>query len=143
MRRERKSAKIHGRDPWHFGCTQARVTQEGATMMGYTAADTQGTRARLASAMLFRGLSPQALDEIARAAQIRTRAEGAHVLSQGEEGDALFVIASGRAKVVLFGENGREVTLSTLGPGDFVGEMAMLASVPRSANVVALEPMTL
>ncbi len=99
-------------------------------------------RIQLIRSPLFRGLPPAALEEIVKMAQPRTRAMGTLLVSQGEGGDALFVIAAGRAKVVLFGESGREVTLSTLSAGDFVGEMAMLSSVPRSANVIALEPLT-
>ena len=55
----------------------------------------------------------------------------------------MFVIAQGRVKVALFGENGRELTLSELKPGDFFGEMSLLDNRPRSANVVAIDDATL
>lgn len=65
------------------------------------------------------------------------------VFSQDDPGDAMFVIARGRVKVVLYGESGREVVLSVFRAGDFFGEMALLDNLPRSANVVTLEASTL
>jgi CRP-like cAMP-binding protein len=65
------------------------------------------------------------------------------ILMQGDPGDALFVIASGQVKVVLIGDDGREVILSVLGSGSFFGEMALLDDDPRSAHVVAMEDATL
>jgi CRP-like cAMP-binding protein len=96
-------------------------------------------RALLAQSALFRGVSPQALDDLVRRLQVRSRPAGSVLVAQDEPGDALFVIAQGRVKVALFGENGRELTLSILQPGDFFGEMSLLDSRPRSANVVALD----
>ena len=100
-------------------------------------------RALLTQSSLFHGLDPSALDDLTRRLQVRTRRAGALLVEEGEPGDAMFVVLEGRAKVVLFGENGREVTLSLLGPGDFFGEMALLDGAARSANVVADEAVTL
>jgi CRP/FNR family transcriptional regulator, cyclic AMP receptor protein len=58
---------------------------------------------------------------------------------QGDRGDALYLLASGQVKVVLIGDDGREVILSVLGSGSFFGEMALLDDEPRSAHVVAME----
>jgi CRP-like cAMP-binding protein len=96
-------------------------------------------RGILAASPLFRGCSAPALDDLIRRLQVRTRPAGSVIVAQDEPGDALYVIAQGRVKVALFGENGRELTLSLLGPGDFFGEMALLDSRPRSANVVAVD----
>lgn len=65
--------------------------------------------------------------------------ENTLVFNQEDPGDSLFVICSGRVKVVLYGEGGREVTLASFGKGDFFGEMSLLDDMPRSANVVTLE----
>lgn len=99
-------------------------------------------RALLATSALFRGCSAAALDDLVRRLQVRTRTAGSVLVAQDEPGDALFIIAQGRVKVALFGENGRELTLSILQPGDFFGEMSLIDSRPRSANVVALDDTT-
>lgn len=99
-------------------------------------------RAIIAQSALFRGLPAAALDDLARRIQVRTRPAGTLIVAQDEPGDSMYLLASGRVKVALFGENGRELTLSLLQPGDFFGEMALLDSRPRSANVVALDDAT-
>jgi CRP-like cAMP-binding protein len=100
-------------------------------------------RALLASTAIFRGCSAAAIDDLARRLQLRTRPAEALIVAQDEPGDSMFIIAAGRVKVALFGENGRELTLSELKPGDFFGEMSLLDNRPRSANVVALDDATL
>ena len=49
------------------------------------------------------------------------------------------MIVEGRIKVTILGDDGREVILSVLGPGDFFGEMALLDNEPRSATAIAVE----
>ena len=49
------------------------------------------------------------------------------------------MILDGRIKVTILGDDGREVILSLLGPGDFFGEMALLDNEPRSATAIAVE----
>ena len=99
-------------------------------------------RPLVAQAAIFRGASPAAMDDLLRRMQVRTRPAGTLIVAQDEPGDAMFVLAQGRVKVALFGESGRELTLSELKPGDFFGEMALLDSRPRSANVVAIDDAT-
>jgi len=66
------------------------------------------------------------------------------VVGEDEPGDALYVVARGRVKVVLYGESGREIILRVFRrPGDFFGEMSLLDGEPRSASVIAIEPSTL
>ena len=99
-------------------------------------------RALIAQAALFRGVSQAALEDLVRRLQIRTRTAGTLIVAQDEPGDAMFILAQGRVRVALFGENGRELTLAMLQPGDFFGEMALIDSRPRSANVVAVDDTT-
>ena len=61
------------------------------------------------------------------------------VFFENEEGDSFFMILEGRIKVTILGDDGREVILSMLGPGDFFGEMALLDNEPRSATAIAVE----
>jgi ATP-binding cassette subfamily B protein len=62
---------------------------------------------------------------------------GSVIVSEGDEADAYYVLASGRARVVKKGENGGEVTLSVMRPGDGFGEMGLLRQERRSASVRA------
>ncbi|RPI41017.1 MAG: Crp/Fnr family transcriptional regulator, partial [Betaproteobacteria bacterium] len=61
------------------------------------------------------------------------------ILSEGDETDSLYIIVSGRVKVFLSDDAGKEVVLGTQGPGDYFGEMA-IDGRPRSASVMTLEP---
>lgn len=99
-------------------------------------------RASIAKVTVFKDLVPSAVEDLARRVQVRRTPGGGSILAQDEAGDALFIIMSGRVKVVMFGDNGREVTLAVLRPGDIFGEMSLFDGRARSANVVALEPAT-
>lgn len=61
------------------------------------------------------------------------------LFNKGDEGDSLFVINSGRVKVFTYDQQGNEVVLNQVGPGEIIGEMALLDYEPRSAGIVALE----
>lgn len=56
---------------------------------------------------------------------------------QGDDGDALYVVASGRLRVVSLTPDGAETLLAELGAGETVGEMAVVSGEPRSATVYA------
>jgi CRP-like cAMP-binding protein len=64
------------------------------------------------------------------------------LFSKGEKGEALFVINSGLVKIVTEDSQGSEVILNQLGPGEVIGEMALLDNEPRSAGVIALSETT-
>lgn len=65
---------------------------------------------------------------------------GVRLLHQGEPGDKVLVIERGRAKVSYVTGAGRELVLRFCGPGELVGELAVLDGGPRLSSVVALEP---
>ncbi len=100
-------------------------------------------RAGIARAPMFQSLPLHAIEDLTQRVAVRRVRAGGVVVSQDEPGDALFVILSGRVKVVIFGENGREVTLSLLRPGDAFGEISLFDGEPRSANCIAMEPTSL
>lgn len=100
-------------------------------------------RATIAKAPLFTSLPPAAVDDLTQRIAVRRVSAHGTVVSQDEPGDAMFIIMSGRVKVVLFGENGREVTLSILRPCDGFGEMSLFDGKARSANCIAMEPTAL
>jgi len=70
----------------------------------------------------------------------KSLSKGSLLFSQGDESEGLFIIKSGRAKVFISDENGKEMLIAILGPGEVVGEIASLDGQTRTASVVALEP---
>jgi len=86
-------------------------------------------------------LAPEELAELRRKAQVRNLPRQALVVSEGDRTDSLYIILSGKVKVFL-SEDGRQVTLRQLGPGDYFGEM-VLDEGPRSASVMTVEPCSL
>ena len=97
------------------------------------------TTALLQKVSIFAGLPAEELADLAARMRPRSADAGTVIVSQEELGDALYVIAAGKFKVVLYGETGREIILSMLRVGEFFGEMSLLDRQPRSANVVAVE----
>jgi CRP-like cAMP-binding protein len=85
---------------------------------------------------LFVELSPDDLKQIADIAREQVYSDGALICREGEEGDELFVLAAGQVRVVKH-SNGAEKVLATRKVGDFIGEMAIVESVPRFASVRA------
>ncbi len=95
-------------------------------------------RGLLRGVSIFADLDPAALAALERLAEVRDFRAGSVILSQQDPGDALFVLISGKVKVVLYGDSGREIILSIFkAPGDFFGEMSLLDNEPRSATVIA------
>ena len=92
---------------------------------------------------IFSPLDPVTLRDIYRRMSIKRWYGGAIIVGQEEPGDTFQVVVKGQTREVLFGENGREMTLSTLGPGGFFGAMSLLDGKPRSANVVAVDDVVL
>ena len=88
----------------------------------------------------FEGLSDEQIGLLTNRAAVRTYSKGAIIVSEGDEGNSLFLIQSGSVKAFLSDENGREVVLSTQGPGEYFGDLALFDDEPRSASVMALEP---
>jgi len=91
----------------------------------------------------FTQLSDRELDVVRAVATEKTYPKNAVVLTEGEMGDSLYMIQSGKVKVFIGDEEGREIILKILGPGDFFGEMAMMGDGRRVADVVATSPITL
>jgi len=88
---------------------------------------------------LFAHLSEAEIHRISQITRKKTYPKNSVIVFENDPGDALYVVDSGEVKVVLTGEDGREVILSVLGQGDFFGEMALIDNMPRSANVIAME----
>jgi len=95
--------------------------------------------AALSRVPFFAVLPPPELDRVASALRIKRFARGAVIVSQGDDTDTMYVIVSGRTKVCISDDEGKEVIVSLLGPGDFFGEMSLVDDHPRSASIEALE----
>ena len=90
----------------------------------------------------FTQLNDRELDVVRAVATEKTYPKNAVVLTEGEMGDSLYMIQSGKVKVFIGDEEGREIILKILGPGDFFGEMSMIDKQPRSASVTTIEAST-
>jgi len=86
------------------------------------------------------GLGAGEADALARRGTVRTFARGQALCHAGQVADRVLLLRSGRVKVSAATVFGREVVLAFRGPGELVGELAALDGAPRSATVVALEP---
>jgi len=61
------------------------------------------------------------------------------IIKAGDPTDSLYIVIAGRIKVQMSDDEGKEVILAVLGPGDFFGEMGLLDGAPRAASVVTTE----
>jgi CRP-like cAMP-binding protein len=92
-------------------------------------------RERIASHAFLAGIPDDELDAVASAASEREFASGETLISEGDFGHCLFLVEEGTADVSVDG-----TSVGRVGPGDVVGEVAVLASGRRTASVVAASP---
>ena len=126
----------HDPDTWIRQCAEfAKGALEGGTMT-----HTLTTKVPLVERViflrkvpLFEALRPQELEPIAAVAEEEDFSEGELLAARGEPGDTLYVIVDGQVQVLGAGEQ----ELAILGPGDFIGEMAVISSKPRAASLLA------
>jgi CRP/FNR family cyclic AMP-dependent transcriptional regulator len=90
----------------------------------------------------FTSLNDRELDVVRAVAAEKSYQKNAVVLTEGEMGDSLYMIQSGKVKVFIGDEDGREIILKILSTGDFFGEMSMIDKQPRSASVTTIEAST-
>ena len=86
-------------------------------------------------------LADATLAQIAAGGITRAFPKNTVLIHDGDVGDSLYVILSGRVKVYASNEEGKEVVIDFHGPGEYVGEMS-LDGAPRSASVMTTEPTT-
>jgi CRP-like cAMP-binding protein len=97
----------------------------------------------LATVPLFSGLEEIELQRFAELTREKFYPRGSVILFENDPGDSLFVVREGRVKVVLVGEDGREVILGVLGVSEHFGELSLIDDRPRSAHVIAMEDSSL
>ena len=93
----------------------------------------------LATIPLFSRLDEVELARFADVTREKHYPKGSVILFEDDPGDSLYVVREGRVKVVLVGEDGREVILGMLGVGEHFGELSLIDDQPRSAHVIAME----
>jgi CRP/FNR family cyclic AMP-dependent transcriptional regulator len=101
--------------------------------------DSAERRQALAKTQLFQALQPADLDAILARAIVKRVLRGEMIRRRGDPGTGMVIIVSGRVRISLVSEDGREVTLTVLGPGEVLGEMTLLDGGDCSADATAQE----
>ena len=91
----------------------------------------------LRSIPLFQNLEPSKLKLLAFTSERLTFQEGQALFHQGDMGDAAYLVVKGAADVVIEGPDGNEIIVAHVGRNAFVGEIAILCDVPRTATITA------
>lgn len=100
-------------------------------------------RDALMTSPFFAHMKPAELDELIASSTERRAARGALIFSKGDPGSFMMAVLTGHVRVGSISLEGREVTLNVIGPGEIVGEIALLDGKPRSADAVAAEDTTM
>jgi CRP/FNR family cyclic AMP-dependent transcriptional regulator len=87
----------------------------------------------------FLHLNEAALRELTPRGVARDFRKNTVIVNEGDDTNALYVVLSGRLKAFISGDDGREIVLDTIEPGDYFGEL-VLDGGPRSASIINLEP---
>ena len=87
---------------------------------------------------LFRRFAAEDVAALSEIAVDKRWASGATIFQRGDEGDGMIVVTEGQVRLSLLAHNGREISLKHAGPGEIVGEIALLDGGPRSADATAL-----
>lgn len=87
----------------------------------------------------FKELSDDATAAVAGKATVRRYTSGESIMRKGDPADSFFVILEGHLKIVTTDGKGDEIIINKVGPGESIGELALVDDRPRSAGVVALD----
>jgi len=89
---------------------------------------------------LFACLKEKEIQSLASHAVNKSYPKNTIIMNEGDDTTSMFMIFSGKVKAFLSNEDGKEVILNIMGPGDYFGELALLDPAPRSASIMTLEP---
>jgi len=92
----------------------------------------------LARAGLFQGVAPEASEALAGSLTYSDHTRGDAVFTEGEQGDTLFIVLSGKVKIGRRAADGRENMLSVMGPSDMFGELSLFDPGPRTATATVV-----
>ncbi len=93
----------------------------------------------LAGVALFEGLTPKQWHQLNESLYGRIFPAGTSIITAEQPGEVVYVILRGAVKITSDQADGTRVILAILGPGDIVGEMSLIDSAGRSANVITIE----
>ena len=94
----------------------------------------------LAAVPLLESASPGQVERLAEVSFPRHLKRGQVLVREGQASDLLFIVLSGRLKVMVASSRGEALGIAVVGPGEVLGEFGAIDRQPRSANVEAIEP---
>jgi CRP/FNR family cyclic AMP-dependent transcriptional regulator len=89
---------------------------------------------------LFANLEETEVNQLVDQSSFKNIRKNTIILSAGDKTDSIYIIDTGKVRAFRDNEEGRQITLNTLGPGMMFGELAAMAEVPRVASIESLEP---
>ena len=96
-------------------------------------------KALLANSELLSGLDDEMLDRLLSMTVTRKLTKNETLFVKGDPGDSVYGVQEGKIKIVTTSPNGKEVTLNIIEEGQFLGEIAMLDGMERTADAIAME----
>jgi CRP-like cAMP-binding protein len=92
----------------------------------------------LARSGIFQGVEPDAAESLAKELEYIETRKGEILFSEGEPGDSLYIVLSGKVKVVRRAADGRQNLIALMGPSDMIGELSLFDPGPRTATATAV-----
>lgn len=102
----------------------------------------EGVQDTLARAGIFQGVDPTAVSALIADMETVTFPRGTTIFDEGEPGDRLYIIVSGKVKLARHAPDGRENLLSVMGPSDMFGELSIFDPGPRTSSAVCVTEVT-
>jgi tetratricopeptide (TPR) repeat protein len=115
----------------------AERRRKAGTALTEQASDDTEELKELQASSLFASFERETLVQILASTKLRSYDEGDIIVTEGEPGASLFLIVGGTVKVFTRAEDGANLPLAELGPGDFFGEVSLLTGKPRTATITA------
>lgn len=88
---------------------------------------------------LFEKLPQSDLDALNAHARLNSYKKNSIIMTEGEESNSLYIVKSGRVKIYVSDEDGKELTLNVMQEGDYFGELSLLDGMPRSTSAITQE----